>query len=324
LGLSWFARSGGPGRVRWRGCVVGRTVEGDSQLDLDVEAAYADFLDDETEELLAAFEVESVDGGGDGGGKGGDALAELVVGGERGPLFGECLSLLGDLGAPSVEFTGPAFHFGQVDEPALVEVGEAAAFGVGAVELAVEAGQFGAEQFVVGHRSARRDCGFPGRENVGCEQRVPDLVEHEAVEGVGSDVAFGASTVLASGAERVVGIPPSGGHLSTGFACGRESLMGRQRRRFSPEFKRDAVALLRSSGKPISQVARELGVGETSLGNWVGKDRAERALVDPERFAAEVAESEEVKRLRRRVSELEVEREILKRSMVFWVKESNG
>lgn len=100
--------------------------------------------------------------------------------------------------------------------------------------------------------------------------------------------------------------------------------MGETRRRWSPEFKRDAVALVRSSGRPIVDVARELGCGESSLGGWLAKDRAERAAADPERYAAEVAESEEVKRLRRRVAELEVEREILKRSMVFWVKESNG
>lgn len=99
--------------------------------------------------------------------------------------------------------------------------------------------------------------------------------------------------------------------------------MGRQqRRRFSPEFKRDAVSLLRSSGRPIGEVARELGCGETSLGNWAAKERVERASSDPERFGAEVAESAEVKRLRRKVSE--VEREILKRSMVFWVKESSA
>jgi transposase len=100
--------------------------------------------------------------------------------------------------------------------------------------------------------------------------------------------------------------------------------MGQHRRQFSPEFKRDAVALVRSSGRPIAQIARELGIVESNLGNWVAKDRDERVAADPERFAAELAESEEVKRLRRRVAELEVEREILKRSMVFWVKESNG
>ena len=76
--------------------------------------------------------------------------------------------------------------------------------------------------------------------------------------------------------------------------------------------------------RPIVEVARELGCGESSLGGWLAKDRAERAAADPERYAAEVAESVEVKRLRRRVAELEVEREILKRSMVFWVKESNA
>jgi transposase len=100
--------------------------------------------------------------------------------------------------------------------------------------------------------------------------------------------------------------------------------MGQQRRQFSPEFKRDAVELVRSSGRPIGEVARELGCGETSLGNWLKNDRARRAKDDPGRYSAEVAESEELKRLRRKVAELEVEREILKRSMVFWVKESHA
>jgi transposase len=98
--------------------------------------------------------------------------------------------------------------------------------------------------------------------------------------------------------------------------------MGDSRRRWSPEFKRDAVALVRSSGRPISEIARELGCGESSLGYWLTKDRQSRAAADPERFAAEQAESEEIKRLRRRVAELEVEREILKRSAAWWVKES--
>jgi transposase len=96
-----------------------------------------------------------------------------------------------------------------------------------------------------------------------------------------------------------------------------------ERRRWSPEFKRDAVGLVRSSGRPVAEIARELGVGESSLAYWVAKDRKARQAADPERFAAETAESEEMKRLRKRVAELETEREILKRFSVFRVKESN-
>jgi transposase len=100
--------------------------------------------------------------------------------------------------------------------------------------------------------------------------------------------------------------------------------MGDSRRRWSPEFKRDAVALVRSSGRTIAEVAHELGCGESSLGYWMAKDRAARVAADPQRFAAEQVESDEIKRLRRRVAELEVEREILKRSMAWWVKESTS
>jgi transposase len=40
-------------------------------------------------------------------------------------------------------------------------------------------------------------------------------------------------------------------------------------RRYTDEFKRDAVALYRSSGRPLKDVARELGVSDTSLGTWI-------------------------------------------------------
>ena len=79
--------------------------------------------------------------------------------------------------------------------------------------------------------------------------------------------------------------------------------MGEQRRQWAPEFKRDAVNLVRSSGRPVAEIARELGVGESSLSYWVAKDRKERADRDPKRFAVGTAESEEVRRLRKRVVE---------------------
>jgi transposase len=100
--------------------------------------------------------------------------------------------------------------------------------------------------------------------------------------------------------------------------------MGQQRRQFSPEFKADAVALVRSSGRTIAAVAHELGVGESNLSYWLKKDEESRAVSDPGRFEAESAEARENAVLRRRVAELEVEREILKRATAFWVKESRA
>jgi len=93
------------------------------------------------------------------------------------------------------------------------------------------------------------------------------------------------------------------------------------RRRFSAEFKRDAVELVRTTGKPIAEIARDLGVGESSLGYWVTRDRKLRGEhVDQAPMTDD--EREELKRLRKRVAELEMEREILKRATAFWVKES--
>jgi transposase len=51
---------------------------------------------------------------------------------------------------------------------------------------------------------------------------------------------------------------------------------GRRRRRFSEEFKRDAVELVRTTGRPIAQIARELEIYDSTLGNWVRQDRIDR------------------------------------------------
>ena len=47
----------------------------------------------------------------------------------------------------------------------------------------------------------------------------------------------------------------------------------RTRRGFTKEFKRDAVELVRSTGRPIAEIARELGIYDSTLGTWVRQDR---------------------------------------------------
>lgn len=95
--------------------------------------------------------------------------------------------------------------------------------------------------------------------------------------------------------------------------------MGSRRENYPPEFRVSAVELVASSGKPIAVIARELGVHEGTLSNWVGRARANEEksdeLTEPEKH--------ELEALRKETKRLRMEREILKRAVVFWVKESS-
>ena len=96
-------------------------------------------------------------------------------------------------------------------------------------------------------------------------------------------------------------------------------VMAEVRRRFDPEFRAGAVRIVQETKKPIAQVARDLGINEGTLANWVNKD-IERRL--PSNGGVSESEREELLRLRRENAELAMERDVLKRSVVLWVKEA--
>jgi transposase len=93
----------------------------------------------------------------------------------------------------------------------------------------------------------------------------------------------------------------------------------RKRRKFTPEFKAGAVKLVLAEGKSSTEVARDLGLTESALRIWVQQAKADRGEGKP--GALMTAEREELSRLRKRVRELEVERDILKNAAAFFAKE---
>lgn len=94
--------------------------------------------------------------------------------------------------------------------------------------------------------------------------------------------------------------------------------------KYPEQFRRDAVELVRSSGRTLGDVGREVGVNHETLRNWVqAANRAEQGRVAGDCGNGEVSvdERDELRRLRKKVAELELEKEILRKAAAYFAKE---
>lgn len=94
--------------------------------------------------------------------------------------------------------------------------------------------------------------------------------------------------------------------------------MGQKRRTFSPEFREDAVKMVIDSSRPIAQVAREFGIGEATLGNWVNRYRHDHADEEP---ALDVSERSRLREVERQLREVKMENEFLKKAASYFAQD---
>lgn len=92
----------------------------------------------------------------------------------------------------------------------------------------------------------------------------------------------------------------------------------RQRRAFTEQFKAEVVALCRTSGKSVAQVARELDLTETAVRRWVAQAEVDAG----QRDGLATAERHELARLRKENRSLREERDLLKRAAAFFARET--
>ncbi len=91
-------------------------------------------------------------------------------------------------------------------------------------------------------------------------------------------------------------------------------------RKFTKEFREQAVKLVLETDRSLSAVAKELGVSRNSLGNWLRQAKIDAGTEHQGEMTSE--EKQELTRLRREVKQLQMEKEILKKAAAFFAKES--
>ena len=98
----------------------------------------------------------------------------------------------------------------------------------------------------------------------------------------------------------------------------QEGVERRQRRSFSPAYKAEVVELIRSSGRSIAAVCRDMGLAETAVRKWVAQADADSGRNN----GLTSAEREELAQLRKENRVLREERDILKRCTAFFARET--
>jgi transposase len=94
--------------------------------------------------------------------------------------------------------------------------------------------------------------------------------------------------------------------------------LARNRRKFSSEYKDEAVRMVIETSKPIAEVARGLGINEGTLGNWVTQYKTANTGAEP---ALTISERARLKELERENRELRMEREFLKKAAAYFAQE---
>ena len=92
----------------------------------------------------------------------------------------------------------------------------------------------------------------------------------------------------------------------------------RPKKNFSPEYREEAVKMVIETSRPIARVARELGINEGTLGNWVAAYRREHAGEEPPLALSERARLRE---LERETRELKMENDFLKKAAAYFARD---
>ena len=93
------------------------------------------------------------------------------------------------------------------------------------------------------------------------------------------------------------------------------------RRQFTDEQKSEAVKIVEQSGKPISQVAREMGLTESALRKWVKQSKIDSQGGGQGQLTSK--ERQELNNLRRDLKRVQMERDFLKKAATFFARESS-